>query len=321
MTSEGFFILLQKQKLELNIDPSLVEAFVLTPEFLTAELLFNRTGAMVSKQKLVELLLEGNWDYLRKFAEQQKRLNDLSNARRQNFLLDYIKLKSGEAAYLLLELENDFAVMKLDDAQVIAVLQLLPTKTKESELFALALLTSPRSTSVWQQASLRLYEYAGEPIPKDWNYQTSLLRFAPDRIESVKLDPIIVSKDVKSIKGATETTSNISSSKKTTSVDKISKPNNVVKSTKSSENKSSDKVSNGKPSAKVSVGNTNSKNTVTNKTVVPKKTTTPYRLYIVQDGDSLWKISRRFGVDMEILKKHNDLKTNSIKPGTALKIP
>ena len=45
------------------------------------------------------------------------------------------------------------------------------------------------------------------------------------------------------------------------------------------------------------------------------------RLYIVQEGDNLWKISRRFKVDVNVLRGHNKLKSDALKPGTTLKIP
>ncbi|HRD55325.1 MAG TPA: LysM peptidoglycan-binding domain-containing protein, partial [Parachlamydiaceae bacterium] len=44
-------------------------------------------------------------------------------------------------------------------------------------------------------------------------------------------------------------------------------------------------------------------------------------LYIIQEGDSLWKISRRFDVDIDLLKQHNHLSSDFLKPGTSLKIP
>jgi LysM repeat protein len=50
------------------------------------------------------------------------------------------------------------------------------------------------------------------------------------------------------------------------------------------------------------------------------KTKAP-QVYVVQQGDSLWKISRRFGVSVETLKSYNQLKSDSIKPGDTLKIP
>jgi LysM repeat protein len=45
------------------------------------------------------------------------------------------------------------------------------------------------------------------------------------------------------------------------------------------------------------------------------------RLYIVQPGDSLWKISRRFKVDMQEIKKMNQLENDCLRPGTTLRIP
>lgn len=45
------------------------------------------------------------------------------------------------------------------------------------------------------------------------------------------------------------------------------------------------------------------------------------RLYIVQEGDSLWKIARRFNVDVEHLRAHNKLKSDALKPGTPIRIP
>jgi hypothetical protein len=45
------------------------------------------------------------------------------------------------------------------------------------------------------------------------------------------------------------------------------------------------------------------------------------RSYIVQDGDSLWKISRRFNIQIDSLKKANHLESDLLKPGTLLKIP
>lgn len=45
------------------------------------------------------------------------------------------------------------------------------------------------------------------------------------------------------------------------------------------------------------------------------------KLYVVQEGDSLWKISRRFKLSVETIIDHNQLKSDFLKPGTVLKIP
>lgn len=43
-------------------------------------------------------------------------------------------------------------------------------------------------------------------------------------------------------------------------------------------------------------------------------------VYIVQEGDNLWKISRRFHVDVEKIKKQNRLESDTLKPGTSLRL-
>jgi LysM domain len=45
------------------------------------------------------------------------------------------------------------------------------------------------------------------------------------------------------------------------------------------------------------------------------------RYYIIQEGDSLWKISRLYKADIDKIKKINGLESDFLKPGTALKIP
>lgn len=43
-------------------------------------------------------------------------------------------------------------------------------------------------------------------------------------------------------------------------------------------------------------------------------------VYIVQEGDNLWKISRKFRVDVEKIKKQNRLQSDTLKPGTSLRL-
>lgn len=45
------------------------------------------------------------------------------------------------------------------------------------------------------------------------------------------------------------------------------------------------------------------------------------KIYTVQEGDSLWKIGKRFKVSVESLRALNKLKSDQLKPGTPLKIP
>jgi len=55
--------------------------------------------------------------------------------------------------------------------------------------------------------------------------------------------------------------------------------------------------------------------------VTPPKPVVREILYKVQSGDTLWHISKRFGVDIQFLKKHNKLTSDALKPGSTLRIP
>jgi LysM repeat protein len=178
LTAEGLFSLLKKQKKE-QWDANLVETFMLAPEFWTVELLFNRSGQQVDKQDLLLLLLEGEWSDLKQFVDQQRQRHDQSEARRQKFLLDYIKAGSPSAAKLL---------QKTDQASVLARLE--------------------------------------RPVMAE-----------------------------------------------------------------------------------------------TSAVVLSVTTQAVARTYVVQEGDSLWKIARRFNVEVEALKRRNELKSDTIKPGSTLTIP
>lgn len=269
LTSQGLFQILRRSfALKQAPDPTVVDAFYLTPEFLSVELLFNRSERGVEKQELLQLIGEGEWKMLATFAEQQRSVQDLSSARRQRFLLDYIEQRSRIAAFIMLKTDADFAAHKLDDPHVLELLRLLPHKTPEAEQFAIELLTSPRSDAVWKMAARRLYAYAGEQLPDTYQHHAAIKRF--------------VSKDAKE---ETKTPKKVA----------VALPLTKPKPTKQ------------KPP-----------------TAMAKKPTPsekPLRTHVVQEGDSLWKIARRYKVEIDAIKKANKLQSDLLKPGTTLKIP
>lgn len=58
-----------------------------------------------------------------------------------------------------------------------------------------------------------------------------------------------------------------------------------------------------------------------NQTIAQTSTTNGKKTYVVQPGDSLWVISRKYaGLSVEDLKRLNNLRSNSIKPGQTLVI-
>lgn len=308
LTAEGLFLQLQEQKRNKALNDDLVETFVLTPEFWTVELLFNRSGQQASRQNILNLILEGNWGALRQFVDQQRHLQDSSEACRQKFLLDYLKGGSPSAAQFLLKIDEDFAIKKLDDQQVIAILQLMSTQLPESRHFAKEMLTSPRSTNVWRQASQWLYTQAGESMPTEWNHQATLARFVPEKVNM----ELLKAKSTKPLAAGSSSLPLVHATKVP-----VPPPIKPVKPTviKSIPLASQPKPKVVKPSAPAAL-----KKPADTKKVVSFPFAKPI-VYLVQDGDSLWKIARRFKVKVEKLKAYNDLKSDKLKPGTALKIP
>lgn len=266
LTNEGLFTRLKIAKEE--VDPSLAYAFFLTPEFLSLETLLQRSESSIEKKEILQVALDGNWKMLNEFSQRQRLSQDLSDAHRQKILIDYIDAGSKSAASLLLKTDPTFAAKKLDDTHVLQMLRLMTERSASAARFALAMLMSPRSDNVWQEAASRLYEYVGEPKPQQYHRNVVLARFVP--LAVAPKDPI---KEQKSI--ISQTT-------------KIQEPKKILA-----------------PQQKKS----------------PPKPKLIQRSYTVKEGDTLWKISRRFNVDVSALKKLNQLTDTPLKPGLILSIP
>lgn len=251
VTNKGLFFLLRKEK-EVK-DPALRDTFYQTPEFSSVETLLNRGLQPIERNEILNLLLQGTWKYVSTFTQEQRVNQDLSPAKRQRLLLDYIDMGSQVAATILLKTDGPFASKKLDDPHVEAILKLLKEKNKENEEFAMAILTSPRGDIVKETAANKLYEFYGEEKP----------------VENIKEEAIKRFSDQKTAKKAS-------------------------------------------PKKKV----------VTFKEATPQSTpSTAGQSYVVQEGDSLWKISKKFKVSVDELKNYNGMDSDFLKPGTQLKIP
>lgn len=201
MTAQGLFSLLQKQAVGQHINPTLLEAFTMTSEFWFMELLLTRADPSLAKTKIASLLLEGNWQILKQFADQQREEYDLSNAKRRKILLEYLYVNSPTAAELLLKVDEDFVLKKLGEPQILAILRLLPKNMSKGELFAKNLLTGPWGEQVWQAAANYLYLFAGEKAPPVWDYQRTITRFiSPSTSSSLPFVPAKLVVSTKNIK-------------------------------------------------------------------------------------------------------------------------
>lgn len=277
LTSRGLFLALQREERE-DYDMSLQDAFFMTQEFAAFGMLFNRSDVAVEKGELLRMMLEANWDIVSNFARQQKASHDLSPERRKALLLELVKGRSKAAARLLLKTDGPYAARMLNDAQVIALLELLDGKSVEGEAFALAMLESPRSDAVRKLAATRLYEYAGERLPEGYTHQGAVARFIRKDQPPAKAAP------------AMPRTAPLAEAKS------IPPPRNAA----------------------LDVPSPVRKPVALTPAPAPSKKD---RYYTVQEGDSLWKIARRFGVDIDTLRHSNRLDSDVLRPGKMLKIP
>lgn len=260
LTSQGLFFEIQRSSIE-TCDPSLLEAFYLTPQFHIISTLFSKSGAPLEKKELVSLLTAGDWATLQTFFEEQRLVQDLSQERRRVFLLRYLPFHSTFAIHLLLKEGLEFLLTKLEDAQILAILDAANEKSPSIETFAKALLASPRSDSIWKRSATLLYQLHGEPLPQPYDHKLAMNRFFPRETVS-SLPPILQ-----------ET----------------------------------------KPALKqVAPG----------LSLTPKKVQKAQgRFHTIQEGDTLWKIARKYRVSVDAIKKLNHLESERLRTGRQLQIP
>ena len=168
LTSSGLF---QKLTQGLN-DESLKSAFYLSKEFMYIEGLFCSLG--VSKEILLNTVLQGTWESLSEFIANHNQIQDFSNSLRIQFLSQYLDVGSEYAARLILEIDAMHALKKLDDSQIVALLGLLEKKSSLTENFALHLAIGHRSDWVRQEACRLLYHYADLGLPEPFSYQEAM---------------------------------------------------------------------------------------------------------------------------------------------------
>ena len=241
LTAKGLFALLQKWDPAAR-DQTLEQAFLLTPEFHSLQILFQKTGAPQSSEHLLALARDGNWEFLENFAREQSQALDLSVEKRRRLLLSYLALQSPTAAQMLLQTDFVFILKRLDDQGILDVLSLLKEKTEESERFCVELLQSARSDTILQSAALRLCSYQGEVVSTPLDPKGVLARFVPE-------SPALPAPEK----------------------------------------------------------------------LIPIPST--FKMHVVKDGDTLWKIARQYKVKVDELVSLNELQKDRLVPGMTLRLP
>ncbi len=306
LTSQGLFKQIQEKG--LDAEESLVDAFYLTNEFIEVETLFQRAESVQNRKTILELLKSGDWFMLEAFAKSQKEAKDLSVARHQRFLLDYIGRNSKESALIMLQTHGPFAVKKLDDAHVIAMLELLDEKNAHSEAFAKAMLLSPRSDAVWRVAAKRLFQFSGTEMQEPYDHMKVLAKFIP---EDVLKNKMTVAKEVVVKEGAPQKSIAPLAKKQTI------KSSLDIKEDKIDQVKSDEKLSNIKKAIRVKSEDL----LVKKESVKPLKVDNKFKTHMVLEGETLWMIAKKYNVELDLLKSINKLSSDTIKVGRILTIP
>lgn len=231
-----------------EIPTGLKDAFYATTHFHAVYTLISRGEPSVSREEVLAMLIEGSWEKLDLFYKEQRHLPDYSAAKRKELLHNYIKQNSKIAAYLLIQLEPEYAIKKISDHDLLNLIQLLNRKTIISTKFLKQLLVSVRSDEIRNECARVLFSYEGINIEGVIDYEKALIHFLPSFVSST-------------------------------------------------------------PPQKYS------KNS-------PGRTISSSIIHVVQEGDSLWKIAKKYQVGIEEIIAENDLsKSQVLMVGKKLKIP
>lgn len=147
------------------ISSSLVEAFFHTPYFMSVETLFGRVDKPIKNLELLQIILQGDWEQLSTFYSEQRALLDLSQAKRQKFLLGYIEQGSHAAAYMLLKTEGKTEILKLDNGTIIKILNLLDERNPQVIDLALNIIKSSTNRELLHAANNRLMKFNEQTQP------------------------------------------------------------------------------------------------------------------------------------------------------------
>lgn len=253
LTAEGLFQELKKKRSE----PSLSLAFFGTHEFYALFYSLNQVvptsslpkgffnhgeGTRISQERLLNMLLEGNWSEIAAFTQEQQRAPERTRENLRDFLKKYVKLGSQTAASIWITLEEEYLLRQLDDANLILLIATCRENSLYTQLFLKKVLCSVRSDLVRKSAGLKLYAFEGV-VPNSYDQTEAMKKFLPT-LFSEKDNPAIEEE----VKPQSEKT------------------------------------------------------------------------HIVQTGDSLWKIAKKYGITIDELKDANELDHEFLKPGQVLKV-
>lgn len=288
---------------KVDQDPELKEAFLQTDDYRCVELLLLRK-TQVSKEAVFDFITSIDYALIKNLHHEMLKAQDFSAEVRRGFLLSAMP----ESAEMLFKTDPRFCVHSLTDKQAEMLLEALAKSPDSAQKYAIALLEGPRSKVVWNKAISVLCQQLELDSQVETRHQL-LERFG-------RIKPQIAQAATKSeVKPAL--------------VPQPIKPA-AAKPVLAKELPAKALPNNQKTAAKPSIKPLASKPLAAKPTGSPKAIATAkpqvkpqnYEIvHVVQAGDTLWHLSKRYGVDIEKIKKHNKLTSDALKPGSTLRIP
>ncbi len=179
-TPEGLFQEILRQR--FSIDPDLKQAFYSSPEFLTMYTLFVRGEPTMSREEILAMMMEGDWNDLEYFYREQRKNPDLGESERQSLLHHYMLKPSRVASHLLVKMEPEYALKKISDKDVLQLVKQLSVKNHTVLQFLRQLLVSVRSDDVRLASAKALYKLEGIEPKNPLDYKQALADFLPNVI-------------------------------------------------------------------------------------------------------------------------------------------
>ncbi len=338
LSSKGLF-----KKLKYTDDNSLMHTFFLSSEFQSIYQLFHKAKPDISKESVLELVLEGDWGSLLKFELEQKKRHDFSKHKRLEVLFSYIDAGSQEALALFLELEDPQDAKKMTDEQVSKLLAYIPQKGKKHLAFIREILSSLRKDEILDEAAIATFKSLNQEISeKDLQLNAKMLlekaqrgddsRHESQEVRENKLfaNPSIPKHfaleklqenkalSVQAVRDAKDTKAEYSSSIPATSIKRESQKEEFKKVEyargERRERKDIKRIEEVKKPVKIAAV----------KAAPPAKSpqvVSAVKQYVVQKGDNLWKIAKEQGVSISTIKAANELESDAIQVGKRLYIP
>ncbi|MCF7851629.1 MAG: LysM peptidoglycan-binding domain-containing protein [Simkaniaceae bacterium] len=176
LTARGLFYELLTQK---KREHSLYDAFALSDCFRIIHTLFARSGYDLTNELLIDILLDGEWEFIEKFVFAQQVSIDFSPRIFDAFIFQFLKFKSAKLFQVMIEDHREDVIRRIDDALLVDLIARINDHNDSVDQFLRKMILSIRTDTVREAAGKKLYELLGERPPEPYQHQMALQHFFP----------------------------------------------------------------------------------------------------------------------------------------------